>query len=402
MGFPPNAVAEGKLEEAMEHRERSWSFQAIVFISSTLFLSACAGPATPFGAIDTLYPEPMVREGLHAPDSGNLMTRVRDESPQWVEEAVGLMAQNQAEISFFPPRQNLHDLTPISIRIRTPEPVSEDFILRFSYNTLDITDKVMERAELARGSDGRTLEIFFPDLRLPSDRFHAIEISFAPSAHSRIYSSRYEPPSCHLHEMTDILKTGRFDPPRAYLDWIEGFARDADLNPSLLAGLIAQESGFDREAVSWAKAIGLTQVTQLAEEQVLQMHPDWPRNALIPDQPAPIVRALIEAGEISRENEWRLNPEYSIRGGVTFLQYLVDYWTAASRLEGLNQPLDENGTEFVRVLLASYNSGAARVKYAIKLRGWDWLSHESLGEARRYVNRVMSYCYHFSDSGVES
>ena len=47
------------------------------------------------------------------------------------------------------------------------------------------------------------------------------------------------------------------------------------------------------------------------------------------------------------------------------------------------------------LILASYNSGAARVSYALKRRGEAWYSSRRLNEARIYFRKVKSYCDEF-------
>ena len=47
------------------------------------------------------------------------------------------------------------------------------------------------------------------------------------------------------------------------------------------------------------------------------------------------------------------------------------------------------------ILLASYNSGAYRVKKSIIKNKKEWLFDDSLHEARKYVMNIKSYCYSF-------
>ena len=48
------------------------------------------------------------------------------------------------------------------------------------------------------------------------------------------------------------------------------------------------------------------------------------------------------------------------------------------------------------MILASYNSGSARVKNIIQEKGDEWLKDPALQEAFKYVNKVSSFCFHFS------
>ena len=47
------------------------------------------------------------------------------------------------------------------------------------------------------------------------------------------------------------------------------------------------------------------------------------------------------------------------------------------------------------ILLASYNSGAYRVKKSIIKNKEEWLFDKSLNEARKYVMNIKSYCHSF-------
>ena len=101
-------------------------------------------------------------------------------------------------------------------------------------------------------------------------------------------------------------------------------------------------------------------------------------------------------GEIDHQKEWRLNPEQSLIGGLTYFQYLQNYWG----LEQNKKLVDELGGDreqlLTELILASYNSGAARVKRAVQTHKHNWKQHESLQEAVRYLKKVSSYCFHYT------
>ena len=108
------------------------------------------------------------------------------------------------------------------------------------------------------------------------------------------------------------------------------------------------------------------------------------------------MKTKILAGHISSDKEWRLNPEYSLKGGLSYIKYLTSYWKKPKNMKFVESLAGNKDTNLSRVILASYNSGAARVKSIIKTKGDRWLEHKSLKEAHKYINRVSSYCYHFS------
>ena len=107
-------------------------------------------------------------------------------------------------------------------------------------------------------------------------------------------------------------------------------------------------------------------------------------------------------GEIHDGKEWRLDPEKSLLGGMTYVEYLQRYWALPNNqalLDGLDGDRDHNLTQLI---LASYNSGAARVKRAVKTMNNDWQKHQSLREAVKYLKRVSSYCFHYAKKEVNN
>ena len=62
-------------------------------------------------------------------------------------------------------------------------------------------------------------------------------------------------------------------------------------------------------------------------------------------------------------------------------------------MDELSGDRDENLTALI---LASYNSGAARVKRAVQSEKVQWKTHHSLKEAVNYLKRVSSFCYHYT------
>lgn len=212
--------------------------------------------------------------------------------------------------------------------------------------------------------------------------------------------SQFRPPVCHPFTPGNIDQIPGFSPPEGYIHLINTMAQESRLNPHYLAGLIAQESGFDPKAVSWAKAIGLTQITPIAEEEIIRLKGGkiaWPRYSGINDLSFGSLKALIMSGKINSSSEWRLNPRHSIAGGIDYIDYLTKFWGSNSNRQTLDLLPGDSKTNFSRVLLASYNSGASRVGSAIKKSGDDWLKQNNLQEARKYVNRIFSYCYHFAE-----
>ena len=184
--------------------------------------------------------------------------------------------------------------------------------------------------------------------------------------------------------------------PKSVRNAVEAISSDEGVNPSLVAGLIAQESAFNPMAVSSAKAIGLTQVTELAGKHVLATYKDYPTYPNLNEYSVPMIKTLIVTGEVNSDNEWRLNPQTSIKGGIHYLKFVENYWLKKNnRLLMLEHYKNENEI-LDDLILASYNSGPFRVKTALSKKGTNWLQSDKLGEARKYVRKVKSYCYHFA------
>lgn len=207
-------------------------------------------------------------------------------------------------------------------------------------------------------------------------------------------------PECSLYEHLKVNTTGRFDVSQQILTKIAAWSKEHEINPSLVTGLVAQESGFDPQAVSWAKAIGLTQVTPIGDLEISRYEPNWPRSEKINRLPAGLVKTMIQVGKITSKDDWRLDPELSIRGGLTLLEYFERYWRMKMNFSRLEATFPHPEEVFTPVVLASYHSGAARVKRAINESGRQFLDAVYLKEAKKYVNRVSSYCYHFAEREV--
>lgn len=344
-------------------------------ITLSIFLVACAGPTSPFGSIDSFYPDARIES---------------------IKNAIMNMSDNITEnptIEFFPKRQNLHQNKNFKVRINTTDTDSPEKNIKFYYNGLDQTNKFLNVSKI--NYEKKYFEITVPNLHLPSNRYNDIKIEYQEPRRTTIKATYY-PPSCKIYNQNLIENTEPFSPPQYFIQLIESFAPRSQINPSIIAGMVAQESGFNPNSVSWAKAIGLTQMTPLAEKQIISNFDHFPRFPNLNEFNYLHIKGLIYSGKIDKEQEWRLNPEYSIQGGIAYMKYIDDYWRATKNSHYLKKLPGEPQVVYTQVLLASYNSGPARVKHAIKRQGPRWLLDEKLIEAHKYVNRVFSYCYHFS------
>lgn len=332
---------------------------------SFIFLTGCAGPTTPFGGLDF-----------------------------WTGDGHFFKASVEAptlDLDISPGRQVLHKSSSIKIEYTPTGTRKDDVKINVIYNHRDVT-KAFERRALASEQEGKQIIYIYPNLRLLPDRRHDIEI-FIRKGGQIVSQRKYLPPNCSMETPRSIASIAPFKPERNYLGTITHLAREHKMNPSFLAGLIAQESGFDSELVSRSKALGLTQVTSVADDELKKLRPEWSRDARIETLDSKEVASLIRQKKIGAKQDWRLDPELAIEGGALYLNYLREYWNSVENKTLLRA---HPNVAYTEVILASYNSGASRVKIRIQKHGDDWLDDDDLKEAFKYVNNVESYCYHFS------
>ncbi|MEQ1724187.1 MAG: transglycosylase SLT domain-containing protein, partial [Pseudobdellovibrio sp.] len=287
----------------------------------------------------------------------------------------------------------LHKASNFMIEFNLPSYKKSEPRIKVTYNKKEVTSTFLKSAQLQKGHD-KQIEYVFNKLNLKPDRRHQIDVYWSPNDDNIFSRLAYLPPSCSINTSRSIATTAPFKPNPDYIKFINNTALTQQINPSLLAGLVAQESGFKPNQVSYAKAIGLTQITPIADEEIKKMRPDWNTDSRLETLSVLEIETLIKRQEISRKQDWRLNPDQAIEGGALYLNYLINYWNLAENKALLTSNLK---TEKTHVILASYNSGAARVKSKIKSNGNDWLDDDELKEAFKYVNSVVSYCYHFSE-----
>lgn len=355
--------------------------KAFIAMLSSLYLAACAGPVTPLGA---------VWKWRATGDGGRILGDGALRAPA---------AQNPVEIAVQPNKQVLHGPSPIRVWIKDPKGDLDLSRLLVRYNGLDVSESFAQNSTVRRR--GGVLEIENRTLSLTPNTNHFIEFMYQSHEGSQAYLN-YLPPSCLAFRQKEIKSTGDFRPTAALLSMIERNATQSGLSPVFLSGLIARESGFNSRRVSWNKAIGLTQITSLAEKEIIAQFKDWPRYPGVEESPASFVKVLVLTHQMNRSNEWRLDPLRSIQGGIAYALKLAERWSTQENKERLQKIFPNPAEAQTQLVLASYHSGYARVQSALDKRGLHWLESPALREARKYVNSVTSYCEHFSESASES
>ena len=351
-----------------------------------LILASCAGPADPFGALDLSSTSDSLASGQNeiGTSLGRLKTRLHD-----------------PEISIKPRRIITHRSQMLEISIYDPISISEEYQFQIYFNGRKVQSQWINKAEKIWSQDHRQLTLRFPSLRFLPRMDNQVVVEYKRMPDTASFFLAHSTADCPLQSTANIENFDIFqnnEQSDKTFKLIEEVALENAINPALLAGLVAQESSFNPHAVSWAKAIGLTQITDLAAHHVLEKYPTWPRYPKIGSMNSFQIKSLIMLNKLHGGKEWRLDHRYSLLGGIEYLTYLQNYWQKEENKQILSNTFSDNNFPLTQILLASYNSGAYRVKKALESQQQNWLNDASLSEAKIYVNNINSYCYVFHDS----
>lgn len=330
-----------------------------------IFVS-CAGPSTPFGAsvlIDNKF---------------ELKTRI----------------DHGIEISSHPKRQYFNSPFNLKLKIKDPDFDKKTFSYEVLYN-----GKKLERWWRAEEIKFPTkkqdyIEVSFDHLSLLPGQNNEITFLYYNRNRSPV-SYKFQTPSCDFPQDNNYKVEG-FKISSKIKNHIDEGSRKYNQNPALVAALIAQESSFNPKAVSFARALGLTQITSTASREIHKTkllgrtYPTFERMSLLE------IKTALYRETINKKNDWRLDEGKSIEGGLVYLNYLKRYWSSP-RSKKILKTVFDNNIPTNDIILASYNSGAARVKQNILKRKQDWLTGRKLKEARKYVMNINSYCWKFNN-----
>lgn len=390
--------------------QRQRSRFAVLQLLGLLGLGACAGPMDPFGA-KPLIQTPQALHQQNENESDTVVIAYADIEPSLSASSLSRApaAQNMLSINFHPARKLWHRSFDLNVTIADNEKIPPNSKINFFYDGQDVTERVLKIAQIKYSANGTKIRYKIPAFRLLPEHDKPLVVTYTkldPLGNDQMIAKIYEEPHCPLSELQQLTKPTQeqgFNASTELFDQIRILASFHHINPAFLAGLIAQESSFDPRAVSTAKALGLTQITALAEKHILddlgERATDWPRYPGLEKMNPLEIKAMIKMGKINAGNEWRLAHERSIQGGIAYLKYIQQYWRSFApavdrQLASLHQ--NKKVDTMVDIILASYNSGPYRVRKNLNHLGPRWLEAHDLGEARKYVHKVKSYCYDFA------
>jgi hypothetical protein len=328
-----------------------------------IFLTGCAGPATPFGALK-FWTKPKIAFSDEAKTT-----------------------DPNVFVEFKPGTQRFHHLNQFQVDITDLRGIKDSNQLLVFYNDQEVSDAFTIEREKNK-IIGK-----FKNLRLNPRKLHKIRVAYQPHKEGAVVHHEWQMPSCDLTEAKPVLNTANFEVDPKLLMNIENAAKESEINPALLTALVAQESSFNNRAVSFAKALGMTQITHIAEEEIKNNLSSYPRYPGIRDLSYFDLRLKVAADIINEKNEWRLDPEKSFIGGSLYIKHILKYWGQPSK----RTMIASNNLNLSHVALASYNIGPATVSRAIERKGSNWLQDSEVTAATKYVHMVGSYCSGFSE-----
>jgi hypothetical protein len=340
-------------------------------ISFILFLFvniSCAGPTSPFG-------------------SSVLITSDYD-----LSNTTSLKNNNRIEINSYPKNLLYHTNFNLKLKIKNKLGFDKNFKYSLVYNGKKL-NRWWESESIEMNSKRTEASINFQNISLLPGLKNDIVFLYYPRNNEKPLSYKFKGPECDLTKHEIVKSISKFKVNEKTINYINHISKKYNINPSLLTSLVAQESSFNSNAVSTSRAIGLTQVTPIADKDIRVKKTNWPT---YPDSEKISYLNLkykVFRGDINKLNDWRLDKYKSLEGGALFLRKLSDYWNKKKNIKLLESKFKD--IPKTDIILASYNSGASRVKRNIKKYNKDWIWSDELGEARKYVMNIKSYCHTF-------
>lgn len=342
----------------------------INILSTWFFITSCAGPTTPFGG-DIFISQSFT-----------------------IDKNQANYTSAKVQIGATPDRQYYNSPYDLKLSIFDPKFDLTKFRYEIIYNNKILNRWFKSEEIIFPKSKSDPVVIKFKNLSILPGNINKISFLYYPIGSPGPVIHKLKVPDCHHDNQKDSFKISRFDVKQELESNIKELATLYGYNSSMIAALIAQESSFNPSAISIAKALGLTQVTPMAHTEILKYRPHWKIYPRFNKLPFLNLKSKVITREINSTNDWRMDEKKSIEGGILYLNYLNQYWKTSEKIDILADVFDLDIPK-TDILLASYNSGAFRVKKSIMKNRKDWLFDESLYEARKYVMNIKSYCYSF-------
>ncbi|MEK6624509.1 MAG: transglycosylase SLT domain-containing protein, partial [Bdellovibrionota bacterium] len=285
-------------------------------------LSSCAGPYNAVGPDSPFQRGPTFSPQQISATNNNVdLFLVQKDETSFMRSPAHLSSA-RADLSFTPGKMLFNSETPLVITVKSTTPLSKNYEIIASLNGQDISHQANRVT-----ANSHVVSLYFDSSYFQKKRDYTFAVFFRNSAHDPWSHAILEEASCSLMAQYPFYfpkeKSGKY----SILSHIEMISRQNNINPSLVYGLINQESSFNPRAFSPNMAVGLTQMTLRAARQVDMAGPEWPIYEGLESMPFFEGKFLIETGQIHGDMDWRLGPEKSIEGGVAYLRYLRDFWS---------------------------------------------------------------------------
>ncbi len=340
----------------------------LLFIFIISGLASCAGPTNPFG--------------------GDIIIGQKFE----IDES---FKNSQVTLSMTPDRQYYNSPYDLNIEIIDPDHDITNFRYEVVYNNRVLNRWYKSEEIRFPKNKQEPIVITFKNLSILPGNINKIAFLYYPAESTKPVIYNLKVPECSPQFKNNFFNIKDFEISQQTKQNIMTLAGQYKYNPSLLAALIAQESSFDPKAISGSRALGLTQITPTAHREVKRFKEAWDIYPKFDQLSFSSIKRKLKKNAINPTNDWRVDPQKSIEGGLIYLDYLKSYWLLPDKEDILFTTFHEEVPE-TDILLASYNSGATRVKNAIIKNKKHWLSDKKLKEARKYVMNIKSYCYSFN------
>ena len=282
----------------------------LLFLLTATFIG-CAGPTTPFGG------DVFVSTEFKLTNKKSLKT-------------------DFITLNTTPNRQYYN--SPFSLELNIQDPNFN--INKFRYEVL-YNNKLLQRwfkteDIILPKKKGDPVKVVFKDLSILPGNVNKISFLYYSDISEEPFVYHLKVPECYDDQIVSDLNIAPFKVQPKTQNNIKILAEKYNYNSSLIAALIAQESAFNPKAISIAKALGLTQVTPLAHQEIQKRKPEWDIFPGFSKLPFLKLKTKINKREISSINDWSMDEKKSMEGGILYLEYLNEYWYTPEKGKLLN------------------------------------------------------------------